>query len=183
MLLVEHFRTCTTLQVFVSVSAGHQAALRTGGSARGTQAAREAPSRCDRLEHMQHFHDPHISPQFTRPTKASTLLLLAPLPRCPESPLVAQITWRHVNCDARRPSTASSRHRHHRRRRRRSSTSPPFHAPLQVIHFRNLPFDLTGEEIREFCAPWGTVVAVKEKVGAGWRGGAWWWCNGAMLPL
>ncbi|KAI7839724.1 hypothetical protein COHA_006528 [Chlorella ohadii] len=53
---------------------------------------------------MQHFHDPHISPQFTRPTK--------------------------------------------------------------VIHFRNLPFDLTGEEIREFCAPWGTVVAVKEKVGA-----------------
>lgn len=31
------------------------------------------------------------------------------------------------------------------------------------MHFRNLPFDLTVEEIRELCAPWGTVVAVKDK--------------------
>ncbi|KAL4428583.1 hypothetical protein ABPG77_008895 [Micractinium sp. CCAP 211/92] len=43
--------------------------------------------------------------------------------------------------------------------------SPQFTNPTKVVHFRNLPFDLTVEEIRELCAPWGTVVAVKDKVG------------------
>ncbi|EFN51690.1 hypothetical protein CHLNCDRAFT_139935 [Chlorella variabilis] len=36
--------------------------------------------------------------------------------------------------------------------------SPQFTAPTKVIHLRNLPFDVTLEEIREFCAPWGTIV-------------------------
>jgi hypothetical protein len=38
-------------------------------------------------------------------------------------------------------------------------------ARLQVVHLRNLPFDVTLEEIRELCAPWGTIVAMKDKVG------------------
>ncbi|KAL4434387.1 hypothetical protein ABPG75_000828 [Micractinium tetrahymenae] len=43
--------------------------------------------------------------------------------------------------------------------------SPQFTNPTKVIHLRNLPFEVTVEEIRELCAPWGTVVAVKDKVG------------------
>ena len=39
------------------------------------------------------------------------------------------------------------------------------HRRVQVVHLRNLPFDVTIEEIRDFCAPWGTIVAVKDKVG------------------
>lgn len=37
---------------------------------------------------------------------------------------------------------------------------------LQVIHLRNLPFDVTVEDIRELCAPWGQVVAIKDQVGS-----------------
>lgn len=44
--------------------------------------------------------------------------------------------------------------------------SPQFTQPTRVIHLRNLPFDLSIEEIRELCAPFGTVVAVKDKVGS-----------------
>ncbi len=35
----------------------------------------------------------------------------------------------------------------------------------QVIHLRNLPYDVLDDEIRDLCAPWGQVVAVKSKVG------------------
>lgn len=29
---------------------------------------------------------------------------------------------------------------------------------------RNLPFDVRDDEIRDLCAPWGQVVAIKSKV-------------------
>ena len=34
-----------------------------------------------------------------------------------------------------------------------------------MVHFRNLPFEVAADEIRQFCTPWGAVVAVKDKVG------------------
>ncbi|PSC75810.1 polypyrimidine tract-binding-like protein 1 isoform X1 [Micractinium conductrix] len=43
--------------------------------------------------------------------------------------------------------------------------SAQFTQPTRVIHLRNLPFELTLDEIREFCSPFGTVVAIKEKIG------------------
>ena len=33
-----------------------------------------------------------------------------------------------------------------------------------MIHLRNLPPEATAEEVRELCAPWGPIVAVKDKV-------------------
>lgn len=44
--------------------------------------------------------------------------------------------------------------------------NPQFAQPSKVIHIRNLPFDVSDEEIRELCRPWGQVVAVKGKVGS-----------------
>ena len=62
-----------------------------------------------------------------------------------------------------------------RLRRRRRLPPPPAacspaaaaRAPPQVIHMRNLAFDITPEELREFCSPFGQVVAIKSQVRAG----------------
>ncbi|GAB4815695.1 hypothetical protein N2152v2_002741 [Parachlorella kessleri] len=43
-------------------------------------------------------------------------------------------------------------------------TNPQFAHPSKVIHVRNLPFDVSDDEIRDLCVPWGQVVAVKSKL-------------------
>lgn len=49
-----------------------------------------------------------------------------------------------------------------------SPTPGATHSPSshpQVIHLRNLPFEVTDEELTELCSEYGTVVAIKGRVG------------------
>ncbi|KFM23124.1 Polypyrimidine tract-binding protein-like protein 1 [Auxenochlorella protothecoides] len=44
-------------------------------------------------------------------------------------------------------------------------THAQFSQPTKVIHVRNLPFEVTDEEIIEMCSEFGSVIAVKGRIG------------------
>lgn len=112
--------------------------------------------------------DPHISPQFTAPTKvrpSPSLLCTAPACLRCICPRLCVSAWAGQPHTAPSSATLALPHlvRHPTHPRIHCLSGPPL---AQVIHLRNLPFDVTLEEIREFCAPWGTIVALKDKAGA-----------------
>lgn len=107
--------------------------------------------------------DPHVSPQYQQPTKASAThraweLCFGPLPAAGSALHAPKNRLPPPRTPARSPAD---------RRRRRSPPARRLLAPccLQVIHLRNLPFDITPDELKEFAMAWGPVVAVKHQVG------------------
>lgn len=129
------------------------------------------------------YGDPHVSPQFQNPTRVRRFFYRPGPPLGglePKRSEKAGFWWlsphaQPAPCAAsprrlagRRGSSAAALRGAACRRRLPARCRPtlrPAPPPAQVVHLRNLPFDITIEEIRELCAPWGTVMAVKDKVG------------------